>query len=295
MLGTIYNIQRFSVHDGPGVRTTVFLKGCPLRCCWCHNPESQRSGPELSYNSRCCVGCGSCAGLCPEGAHTVDAKTGHRFDAAKCAACGACAESCFSGALELIGYETDVGALMERLRRDAPYYSGGGVTISGGEPLMQAEFTLELLAALKDEGIHSAVDTCGYASGDVVARASERAGMFLYDLKLMSPERHKEYTGVSNERILENYKLLIDRGARVAVRVPVIGGVNDTAENWDAMEALLLEHPPESVKFLPYHKLGSAKYERIGRKPVTFWTPVDDRLQELNDRFSKKGILLERD
>lgn len=265
-MGIIYNIQRFSLHDGPGIRTTVFLKGCPLRCAWCHNPESQRIRPQLSLFESRCLRCGQCFALCPchqlaDGAHTVD------FQA--CTACGRCVDGCAAGALEILGRETTAAEAAEEALRDLPFYqtSGGGVTLSGGEPTMQADFAAELLARVRAAGVHTALETCGHAPWTSFGRLLPHLDMILYDVKQMDGDKHKAYTGVDNGLILDNLRRLCSRDvqAEIVVRTPVIPGYNDQPEDFAALADFLkgMERIPR-VELLPYNELAGSKYPRLG-------------------------------
>ena len=219
MTGIVFDIQKFSIHDGPGIRTNVFLKGCPLSCLWCHNPESARFQPELFYRDDKCVGCGACVGACPADCHAVTAE-GHLFDRAACVACGACAEVCPTGALEMCGREMTVDEVMAEVLRDRPFYetSGGGMTVSGGEPFARFPFLLELLKAAKEAGLDTAVETSGFTAPAQIAEAAPYIDTFLYDYKETDPEKHRAFTGVDNAPILENLALLDTLGARVILR-----------------------------------------------------------------------------
>lgn len=265
--GSVFNIQRFCVNDGPGIRTTVFFKGCPLRCAWCHNPESQHAAPELLYDVRRCLGCGRCVPVCPEGAHTLT-EEGHGFDRTACRSCGACAAVCPGGALEMSGRTVTPDEVLDEVLRDKIFYetSGGGVTFSGGEPLAQPEFLLELLRLSKENGLHTAVETCGWCDAALLNAIAEQTDLFLFDYKLTDPALHEQYTGVSNRRILDNLALLNDRGAKVVLRCPVILGVNDTAAHFTAIGETA-EHfaAVDHVELEPYHPLGLNKSRLLGR------------------------------
>jgi pyruvate formate lyase activating enzyme len=267
--GTIFDIKRFAIHDGPGVRTTVFFKGCPLGCWLCHNPESQAFEPELMVRPGRCNRCGDCIEACDPGAISLN-ETSVYIDRYRCDMCGACVDVCLAGAIELAGREVTVEEVMAEIERDRVFYdeSGGGVTFSGGEPLSQAEFLLELLQACKRRGIRTALDTCGHVAPEVFRQVAEHVDVFLYDLKIVSDERHLEFTGVGNESIHENLSWLSEQGAKVIVRFPLLPGINDDEENVRALAAFLSSlagHP--SVDILPYHRAGLDKYERLGRDP----------------------------
>jgi pyruvate formate lyase activating enzyme len=293
--GLIFDIKHFAVHDGPGIRTTVFVKGCPLRCMWCHNPESLTSTPQLLYTPSRCIGCGYCMKVCDNGAHiTVNGK--HEVDWGKCEACGKCAAECYSGALEFAGREATVGEVMEEVMKDKVFYdnSKGGLTISGGEPLMQPEFTREVFKRAKESGIHTALDTSGYASWDVIEGVLEHVDLVLYDIKQMDSERHKEYTGVPNELIIENLKKIDTKGKPIWVRIPTIPRLNDSEDNFRKIGELLsgIKHL-ERVDILRYHKLAESKYEHTGKdyRLKGMDTPEKDEVEHLKDILEGYGIL----
>ena len=264
--GVIFDIQRFAVNDGPGIRTTVFVKGCPLRCLWCHNPESFTGEPQLLYNSVKCIGCGNCYDACPEGAHvTIDGKHEILWD--RCTSCGDCIAECYSGALEMAGRRISVLEAMEVILKDSVFYtnSGGGVTVSGGEPLAQPQFTGALLKQTQEFGIHTALDTSGYTHWSVFEEVLPYTDLVLYDLKHMDSGAHKKLTGVPNELILENLKLLDEIGKPIWIRTPLIPGKNNDEENYHKLGEYLsgLRHV-ERVDILRYHRLAESKYENAG-------------------------------
>jgi pyruvate formate lyase activating enzyme len=265
--GTVFNIQRFSLHDGPGIRTTVFLKGCPLRCRWCHNPESQSPRPELAFVADRCIGCGACVAACPNGAVSmVDGRP--LTDRTVCEAAGACVDVCPAGARSLLGREMTLDGLAREVEKDTPFFeeSGGGVTFSGGEPLMQPRFVAEALDVFRRREIHTAVDTCGYAPSSVALDVLSRADLVLYDLKTMDPVRHEEWTGVGNDLILSNLEMLARAGVPLRLRVPLVPGVNDGESEIAALGAFAssLKGSP-AVNVLPYHAIGMDKNVRLGR------------------------------
>ncbi len=264
--GLVFNIMRFALHDGPGIRTTVFLKGCPLRCWWCHNPESQSAEPEIIYFEERCIACGECVRACPQGALSLD-EHGSRVlrDLALCEPCGECVEACPTGARQLAGRAMTVPEVLREVTKDQVFFdqSGGGVTISGGEPLLQAEFVEELLVACRARRIRTALDTCGLAQPEVLERVRPYVDLFLYDLKLMGRGEHLKYTGVKNDQILRNLELLAEAGSAVIVRLPVIPGVNDDGDNLEALAGFMTAHGLRDIDLLPYHRIGSDKYQRL--------------------------------
>jgi len=258
--------MRFALHDGPGIRTTVFLKGCPLRCWWCHNPESQSAEPEVIYLEERCVHCGECVRACPHGALSLDERHERLLhDAALCERCGECARACPAGARQLAGRWMTVPEVLREVTKDQVFFdeSGGGVTISGGEPLAQPDFVEELLAACRARRIRTALDTCGLAHTEVVERVRPYVDLFLYDLKLMERAGHLHYTGVKNDLILRNLEHLAEAGSAVIVRLPVIPGVNDGEDNLDTLAGFMTAHGLRDIDLLPYHRIGSDKYQRL--------------------------------
>lgn len=288
--GLVFNIQRYSTQDGPGLRTTVFLKGCPLSCSWCHNPESQARGQELIFRPERCLGCGDCLEACPTGA--ADPAADPRPD---CLACGKCAEVCPSAARELIGQAMTVAEVMTEIMKDRDFYeeSGGGVTFSGGEPLAQPGFLLSLLRACRDEEIPAAVDTSGAASWEAFEAVRPLVDLFLYDLKLMDDGLHKLYVGTSNRPILDNLKRLALAGENILVRCPVIPGVNDGPDHIDVMGRFVARLPGDiPIKLLGYHRTGLNKHHLLGRSGEPFDTdlPGQDLLSGLALNLSRMGL-----
>lgn len=264
--GTIFDIKRFALHDGPGIRTTVFLKGCPLRCKWCHNPEAVSPRPQLSHFPRNCIGCGKCIEVCPQGAITATAE-GNVIDRGLCDDCGKCAEVCYAEALVLVGEEKTAEEVITEVAKDRAYYrtSGGGMTVSGGEPLLQPEFTRALLEQARELDIATCLDTSGYAKWEVLAGLLPLVDLLLYDLKLADSEAHHEHVGVDNELILENLRRSAETGVETIVRVPAVPGLTDSEENIAALADLVRQADGiQGVELLPYHRLGESKYESLG-------------------------------
>ncbi len=267
MQGMIFDIQRFSLHDGPGIRTTVFLKGCPLRCAWCHNPEGVSFERQLWFTASRCIGCGNCFRVCPAHAHLTDAKGLHLLDRERCTVCGKCAADCSAKALELVGREVTVEEVLAVVERDRAFYeaSGGGLTLSGGEPLAQIDFAEALLRAAKTAGLHCVVETCGQVPTESLERILGYADLFLYDIKETDSARHKRYTGVGNELILRNLRMLHDKGAKILLRLPTVPGVNDRPKHFEGIARLAHSLPHLlGVEVLPYHALGLGKRDRLG-------------------------------
>jgi pyruvate formate lyase activating enzyme len=292
--GVIFNIQHYSIHDGPGIRTTVFLKGCPLGCLWCQNPESQTSRPEIFLDSEKCQGCGVCVRACPEGA--IELYEGRsRTNRGLCQGAGRCADVCPHEARNLMGRYVTAGEVFERVAADAIFYqrSGGGVTLSGGEPLAQPEFATSVLKLCREAAIHTTLDTCGYAKWDTVRRMLEYVDLVLYDLKHMDPVEHQKCTGVSNDLILDNARKIHELSIPMLARVPLIPGYNDTAENIAATAHFIVnELGSISVHLLPYHRLGETKYARMEEpeKSISVQPPSDETMEGTKEIFESFGL-----
>ena len=291
--GTVFNIQRYSIHDGPGIRTTVFLKGCPLNCWWCQNPESQLSGQEMIFWEDRCIGCGACSTICPSGA--IQIKNGIPVtEKEKCILCGKCIEKCPALAREMIGKKMTAEEVLKEIEKDLVFYeeSGGGVTFSGGEPLGQSEFLESLLNCCQKKKIHIAVDTSGYISWGILDKITPKVDLFLYDLKIMDIKRHIKYTGVSNEIILENLKKLSSIHNNIFVRFPVIPGINDDYQNIKRTGEFLSSLKIAQVNLLPYHYIGIDKYKKVGRtyKLAEIQPSSEEKLSEVSAILRKFNL-----
>ena len=290
--GFVFDIQRFALHDGPGIRTTVFFKGCPLSCLWCHNPEGQNPQPDLMFFQNRCLVCGECIKLCPHGA--VHCRNGVIQTTSECQVCGTCAEGCPAGARKTVGRRMTVSEVLYEIEKDVIFsdQSGGGVTFSGGEPLAQPSFLSALLDACREKRIHTAVETCGLARQDVILDLSDKAGLILYDLKILDPEKHKKYTGVSNDEILANLEALAERKKRVVVRYPIIPFINDDGMNVRQMVALLSRLRLWQIHLLPYHETGTEKYKRLGLglRLEDVKAPPASLMKRIAGEFERAGI-----
>lgn len=283
MEGKIFNIMKYSIHDGPGIRTTVFLKGCPLSCWWCHNPESQGAKEQLMLFPNRCIGCKACIDACKYNAiKEVDSVI--YTDKKRCTDCGDCTVECYPEAREMAGKTMTVSEVVDKILRDKDFYqqSKGGVTFSGGEPLMQPSFLIMLLSEMKKLGIHTTVDTSGFASKETIEEVSPLVDLFLYDLKDMDTAKHQRYTGVSNQVILENLKYITDIGREVIIRIPIIPEINNSQEDLEAFRDFIRTlNNIKQVALLPYHKIGQEKYNRLGKpyKMPDIQEPTQEEMQ----------------
>ena len=280
----VFNIQKFSINDGPGIRTTVFLKGCMLDCLWCHNPESKSPKPQLFFTPKLCIGCGACVKVCPNGVHAFLENGEHRIDRTKCTSCGSCVEACV-GALTMSGKEMTVDEILREVMKDKVFYdnSGGGMTVSGGEPLRNPKFARALLKGAKEKGLHTCIETSGFAKWEDIETLIPYVDLFLWDVKESDSRRHNEYTGVPRERFLENLHKLDRAGAKMVLRCPIIPGHNDRPEHFAAIAALAEElQNVQRIDVEPYHPLGKSKSESIGKiyalPELSF--PAEETVQE---------------
>ena len=286
MTGLTFDIHRFSLNDGPGIRTTIFLKGCYLKCEWCHNPESQSFKPQLSFNPEKCLHCFECVKVCPNSAHKIKDNK-HFVEWALCDFAGKCVEVCPSGALKIIGANTDVDFIISEVMKDKKYYdkTGGGITISGGEPMAQFEFTKELLVEAKKQQIHTVLDTCGYGEKSHYKEILPYVDLFLFDYKLNDDDLHKKYTGTSNKQIMSNLEFLYKSGASIILRCPLIPGINDGADHLKGIKEIISKYSLlKSVEIMPYHTMGKDKAYRVG---------MEYKLSQINnaDEHDKKRWL----
>jgi pyruvate formate lyase activating enzyme len=302
--GLIFDIQRFSIHDGPGIRTTIFFKGCSLRCFWCHNPEGVNAEKQIQYQPNRCIQCGACFASCPEGAHQfIDGV--HEYDRSLCKSCGACIEVCYSDALQRIGREVTVTEVMSEVLADRVFYetSGGGVTLSGGEPALQNEFAYVVLAACKKEGLHAAIETAGNVPWFMLENLVPVTDLFMMDLKIMDPIRHKQVTGVTNSRILENASRLAGLGKNLLFRTPIVPTVNDTQEDIQEIANFIRSlssnptirgdaNPYIRWELLPFHRLAADKYRGLGMeyRAENLTVPTQMQMSKLASIAKSSGV-----
>ncbi|TVR56328.1 MAG: glycyl-radical enzyme activating protein [Spirochaetaceae bacterium] len=292
--GIVTDVQHFSIHDGPGIRTTVFLKGCNLRCFWCHNPETLKMKSELQYFPDRCIACGACVPPCPTGAHAiVDGR--HEFDRALCTACGACAPTCFARALVMAGETRTAGEIVDEVARDRAFYetSGGGVTLSGGEPLLQPDFTEAVLAGCLELGISTAIETAANVAWHVIERALPVTKLVMMDIKSADSEAHRSATGVPNERVLANARRIAEYGVPMIVRTPIVPGVNDDEASIAGIAAFLAELPTAvTYELLRFHMMAEAKYAALGLvcRAAGLEPPTHETMQRLTRVARDAGV-----
>ena len=290
----VSEIQRFCMHDGPGVRTTIFLKGCPLRCAWCHNPETQKVKSELLFYKSKCISCGICESVCPQNAHMIGEK--HFIDRNKCTSCFECAKNCPTGALEICGKDMTVEEILSVIEKDRAFYGdAGGVTLSGGEPFMQGNAAISLLKACKASGISTAVETCGCTGPEILSAALPFIDLFLWDLKDTDSERHKRFTGVSNEAILKNLCAVNEKGARIRLRCILVNGVNTDVTHYEKIADIAkYMRNFDGVEFMPYHAYGGTKSTFIGKKDNgnSAWIPDELQVNAAKDFLTRKNVIV---
>lgn len=263
--GNVFDIHRFSLNDGPGIRTTVFLKGCPLKCLWCHNPESQAFKPQLSFNLEKCLHCFNCVDACQNSVHKIIEEK-HQVFFEECKLAGNCIDACTQDALKIIGQKRSVEEIISEVKKDKKYYdkSGGGITISGGEPMAQYELTKQILKAAKKEGLHTCLDTCGFAKQRQYEELLEYVDLFLFDYKATDSQKHIELTGVDNKLILHNLNFLYNKKAHLIIRCLIVPGINDDSEHTNRICELKNEYPNAEIEILKYHKMGIPKLAQLG-------------------------------
>jgi pyruvate formate lyase activating enzyme len=306
LTGVIFSIQRFSIHDGPGIRTTAFFKGCSLRCFWCHNPEGVQPGAEIQYFAERCIGCGECVIACPEGAHLLEGGM-RTYDRSRCIVCGTCLDTCYTGALERTGTCYTVEQALAELVRDRAFYdeSGGGITLSGGDPLVQAGFAKALLQACRAAGLHTALETAANCRWEILEAVLPFTSLIMMDIKHMDPEKHRSATGVSNHHILTNAARLAEMGMPLIFRTPVIPGVNDTPEEIGAIAHFIrqitlagqqhgyYQDIQPAYELLPFHQLAAGKYHSLGLEygPIHIKPPSREHMQLLVKIATNEGFV----
>jgi len=295
--GIIFDIKRYAIHDGPGIRTTVFFKGCPLGCPWCHNPEGKNPELEITWNSKKCPKeCTACLPICPQDAIKKQGRS-IIIDHSKCDLCGKCRDVCAYEALEIVGEEVTVKHVMEEVEKDRIFFenSGGGVTFSGGEPLMQPDFLEAILDECRKRNVQTTIDTSGYASSEILERISNKVDLFLYDIKLIDEKKHKEHIGASNKIILQNLIKLSKKGKKIFIRIPLVAGVNDDEKNIrKTAEFLLSLKSLRQITLLPYHKGGVEKYKRLRREnsPASFMPSSYERTKKIKKILENYGFFV---
>ena len=293
--GLIFDIKRYAINDGPGIRVVIFFKGCNMHCEWCHNPEGIYGRVEKMYSPSKCIKCGTCVDICPENAITLHSD-GITTDKGLCTLCGKCAEVCPTKAIQMSGKAMSVSEIMDVIEKERVFFdqSGGGVTFSGGEPLVHSQVLIELLDECGKRGIHRAVDTAGNIKTETLLKVALRTDLFLYDLKMMDTGLHEQWTGVGNEKILHNLKILAEAGARIIIRIPLIGGINDNGENIRQTADFLrsLAGEKKEVHLLPYHKIAQTKYMKLGKQEdfELFSEPDEETLERIIATFLEYGI-----
>jgi pyruvate formate lyase activating enzyme len=288
----VTEIQRFCMHDGPGIRTTVFLKGCPLRCAWCHNPETQKMTSELLFYKNKCILCGGCEALCGSSAHSTCNE--HGIDRQKCILCFECVENCPTGALEKCGEDMSIDQILEITQKDKAFYGeNGGITVSGGEPFAQGEATIALLRECKERGLSTAVETCGYADTETLYKAVEFVDLFLWDIKDTDDKRHKKHTGVSNKKIFENLSVINEMGARIRMRCILVNGVNTDKTHYKELAVIAKKIKNfDGLELIPYHAYGGTKSVFLGFADSgrVEWIPTEQQILEAKTILRSEGV-----